>query len=274
LSFIPKPPPTSGAITRTFCSGEDILHLKRRLVAVRDRQRPLARIEVGDQPARFKRDRGLPLELELLLDHKIGFGEGLRGIALLDREIERDVVAELVVDRDARAERLLQIADRRQRLPIDRDELGRIFSLGAGRGDDRDHRLALPDRFLLREQRLRRRAMAGPVQGDADERLAERIEVGGREHRGDAGRSLCGGDVDRPDPGVRVRAAHEAEVQHARQRNIVDVAAAAAGEPLELTSRNACTDAGMLRGGMRRFGHQQFFPSLPSCAATASTIAW
>src|SRR5262249_51331061 len=116
--------------------------------------------------------------------------------------------------------------------------------------------------------------MARPMQGDADEWLTQRIEVGGSEDRGDAGRLLGGRDVDRPDPGMGMRAAHEAEVQHARQRDVVDVAAAAAGEPLELATRNACTDAGMLRGGMRRFGHRQLFPSLTSCAAAAATIAW
>ena len=99
---------------------EDLLHLERRLVRMRDGERAVARIEIGDQSPRFKRHRHLPLEAQLLLDDEIGVGERLGRLALFDGEIEGDVVAERSMD-DRRAGRdgLHLVADRRQRLPFD-----------------------------------------------------------------------------------------------------------------------------------------------------------
>ena len=91
---------------------------------------------------------------------------------------------------------------------------------------------------------LRRRTMPGPVQRHADERLASRIDLGCGEDSGDAGRAFRCRDIDRDEPGVRVRAAHEAGMQHPRQLDVVDVAAVPAEQAFELTPRNARADAG------------------------------
>ena len=163
------------------------------------------------------------------------------------REIERDVVGELGVD-DGRARRdgLDLIADHRQRLPFDGDQLGRVFGLGPAVGDNDRDRLALPDGAVRRQQPLRRGTMARPMQRDADERLASRIDVGCGEHRRDARRLLRRLDVHRNDLGVRVRTAHEAGMQHARQLDVVDIAAMAAEQALQLAPRDARADAGAL----------------------------
>ena len=124
------------------------------------------------------------------------------------------------------------------------DKLGGVLGLRPAVGDDHRDGLALPDGAVRGQQPLRRGAMARPMQRDADERLAARVDVGRGQHRGDARRLLCRFDVDRNDFCVRVRAAHEAGVQHARQLDVVDVAAVAAEQPLQLAPRDARADAG------------------------------
>ena len=109
------------------------------------------------------------------------------------------------------------------------------------------------------------------MQRDADEGLASRIDIGRGEHRGDAGSGLRGLDVDRQDLRMRMRAAHEAGMQHARQLDVVDVAAVAAQQPLQLAAWDAGADAG---GGRGLSGHASVpFALLALTASTASTMA-
>ncbi len=86
--------------------------------------------------------------------------------------------------------------------------------------------------------------MAGPVQRHADKRLAARVDVGRGQHRSNAGGVLCGLDIDGNHLRMRMRAPHETGVQHARQLDVVDVAAVAAEQALELAAGDACADAG------------------------------
>ena len=215
-----------------------------------------------------------PLESQLLLDDKISLGESLRGIALLQREIERDVVAEFRMDRDARGQGLLVISDHGQLVPLDHDEIGRVFGLGAARSNHSDHRLALPDRLVLCEQRLRRRSVSRPMQGDAYERPAQRIEIGAGADGGNARSLLRRIDVDRADLGVRTRTSHEADVKHARKGDIVDITAAATHQyRLELAPRDACADPGVLRRGTRGPGHLNLSPLLRCDSVNLSVVA-
>ena len=258
-------------------AAEHILHLEWRLVRMNDRERAFARIEVGDQAARLQRHRHLALESELLLDHEVGLGERLGGLALLDREIESDVVGELGMDGGrARSDGLELIAYHRQRLPIDGHQFGRVLRLCPAVGDDHRDGLALPDGAVRGQQPLRGGAMARPMQCDADERLAARVDVARDQHRGDARRLLCGFDVHRNDFCVRVRTAHKAGMQHPRQLDVVDVAAMPAEQPFQLAPRDARADAGG-RGGERGGGNgklrHQRRPRVVITASTASMMA-
>ena len=260
-------------------AAENLLHLERRLVRMHDGERAIARIEVGDEPARFERHGHLALEAQLFLDHDVSVGESLCRLALLERKIECDVVAELGMDdRRARRDGLQLIADRGQGLPFGGDELCRILGLGAALGHHDGDRLALPDCALGGHEMLRRRTMPWPVQRHADEGLASRVDLGRGEHSGDARRGLRGRDVERDEPGVRVRAAHEAGMQHPRQLDVVDVTAVPAEQALELTPRNARTDTSALQiGGTSRrccIRRHQLFPRSAMTASTASTMAW
>src|SRR5204863_4896389 len=57
-------------------------------------------------------------------------------------------------------------------------------------------------------------------------RLAQARGGGAREHGDDTGSRRRRIDIDAPDDGVSVRAAYERDVDHARQRDVIDVAAA------------------------------------------------
>ena len=225
---------------------EDMLHLERRLMRVRDGERAVARIEIGDQAARFQGHRHLPLEAKLLLDDEIGFGERLGRLALLDGEVEGDIVAERSVD-DRRAGRdgLELVADRRQRLPFDGDKLGGILGLRAAVGRNQRDGLALPDRAVARRaddcgaERWPGRCSATPTNGSQRGLMSAAVSTAATP-----GRVLRGLDIDGDDLGMRMRAAHEAGVQHARQLDVVDVAAVAAEQALELAARDARADAG------------------------------
>ncbi len=221
---------------------EYLLHLERRLVRVDHRQRALRGVKVGDQAAAFERHRKLALEPELFGDHKIGLGKRLRGLALLQCVIERNIVPEFRVDRYTRAEGLLVVGRRRQFLPFDGDELGCVLRLGPALGNHRHDRLPLPHRALLDQERLRRRAVPGAMQGNADKRIAQRIEITRGKDRRYAWRLSCRFGVDPAQPGMGMRAAHEADVQHARQLDVVEITAMAAQQPLQFPPRHAGAD--------------------------------
>ena len=85
--------------------------------------------------------------------------------------------------------------------------------------------------------------MARPVQRHADEGLAARIDVRRGQHGGDARRGLRGLDIDGKDFRMRMRAPHEAGMQHARQLDVVDIAAVPAEQPFELAAWDARADA-------------------------------
>ncbi len=198
-------------------AAEDLLHLKRRLVGVDDRECFVAGVVVGDEPSGLERHGHLPLEPQFFLDDQVGFGKCLGRIAAFEREIKRDIVAEFRVDSGrVRSGRLQCVAQRRQRLIFRKDKLGGVFGLRAAFGDDNRNRLALPDDAIGRQKKLRGGAMAGSVLRHGDKRSAFVIDVGGGEHRDHPGRFPGGRDVQRNQPGVRMRAAHEVSMHHAR----------------------------------------------------------
>ena len=123
---------------------------------------------------------------------------------------------------------------------------------------------------------LRRRSVSGPVQRDADERLAPGIDVGSGKNRSDARCLLGSFGVDRPNSGMGMGTADEADVQHARQLDVVDEAAVAAEQALELPPRKRCADPAALLGGFGLGCTSAVLPPFLALitASTASTMAW
>ena len=78
--------------------GEQVLHHVRRLRALIDGQALLAGIPVGDDGARLVGDAGVAAEHEGRLDHGVGLGEALVGIARDVHALEAEIVAELGMD--------------------------------------------------------------------------------------------------------------------------------------------------------------------------------
>ena len=182
----------------------------------------------GEQRARFQADGGVPAEVEGVLDDEIGVGEYGLDIAGVDRLAVGQVVAEAGVDRRrCRIEREGLVDDGRQLLPFDGDALGCIFGQCPGLRHDHDDGLAGPAGAVDRHGMLRRRLHAGKAGERADPGPGAALGQLGAGHHQRHARLLPGlGGVDAEDACVRVRAAHEGGMQHARQDDVVGVAAA------------------------------------------------
>ena len=97
----------------------------------------------------------------------------------------------------------------------------------------------------------RRAAASRPATGrSAQPEACQSAPVNTSEH---AGRLFRRGDIDRADAGMRVRRAQHIAVGHARQHEVVDIAAAAAQQPRILEARDRLTQ--------REFPHR-FSPSV------------
>ena len=151
--------------------GKKILRHVRRLRALIDRQALLARIPIGDDGARLVGHAGMAAEHEGGLHHRVGLGKTLVGIAGVERALESQIVAEFGMDhRRRRIERGFGVGDRGQHFVFNLDQRAGVLGLGAGAGNDRAHRLALPAGALHRNGVLRRRFDALEMRKDADPR--------------------------------------------------------------------------------------------------------
>ena len=224
----------------------------RRLVAVVEVELACVRVEVRDDPAGLERRR-VTARVDDVAGHD---GVGLRERAVGGRLVAglpgraREVVAlaGLVVSdqRGVFVERLARVDDRRQRVVLDVDQRERVVGrVLVGRDHERDL-LALEANLVAGEDGLR-------VVGDRRHPgQAERLEVLGRDDRGDVGMRQSGGGVDREDARVRVRAAQHGAVHHAREPDVVEVVALAADEARILLALQAPEPDGALGGRARK----------------------
>ena len=127
--------------------GKQVLHHVRRLRALIDRQARFAGIPVGDDGARLVGDAGVAAEHECGLDHGVGLGEALVGIARGMHALEAEIVADRWMDhRRLGIERRFRIGDRLQFLIIHRDQFAAVLGLGAACGRPRRRPLRRPSR--------------------------------------------------------------------------------------------------------------------------------
>ena len=163
--FEPKPPPTSGAITRSLCSGAmptnaamtsratcgfcDVFHSVKHVVAG---------IVIADRRARLHRVRHQPVVDDVELGDVVGGLERgfrralLAEVPLVDRVVRRDVMDQ----RRASRLRLGGIGNSGQHLIIDLDVLGRVLGLVERLGDHHGDRVAHMVRLVGRDRRMRR----------------------------------------------------------------------------------------------------------------------
>ena len=162
---MPKPPPILSQITRNLVLrqledliGERRARAVRRLDGAADGVAVVIRVVMADAAARLHRVGGDAVDHGAVAHDVVGLGEGGIDRRLVADLVEERLVAGIVVPHRGRAGRQRRLGgdDRRQRLVIDRDELGRVLRLVQRLGDDEGDGLADIAHALVRQNRLRR----------------------------------------------------------------------------------------------------------------------
>ena len=216
-------------------------HDVRILRRVPERQLPGGRGVAGQRRSRLHRVRDQPLLNDAVRHHDLGVLEGGVDVATRHHPVERLVARDLLMQlRGARLRRGLRVGHRRQRLVIDLDQLERVLGGVSVLGHDHRDDVADVAHHVLGD------AVIG---GDLQVRVGEQPGAGGRLDRavrvgvgvdGDhPGRRRRRARVDRPDPGVGVRAPEHGGVHHAGQRQVVGVGRRAGDEPRVLPAADA-----------------------------------
>ena len=218
------------------------------LVVRRDRPLAGAAVELDEGAVELERRRVEAVEVELGdRDDVVGLGErGVDVAPLPDAGVGQVPAALLVEHGRAVLERLARVDDDVERLVLDLDELGGVARELARLGDDRHDRLADVAHLADRE----RVVPDAPARlgGDLEERVGEDRDLVAGQRPVDAGERERGADVDRLDPRVRVRRAHEVEVAHPVPLDVVEEDALALDEPPVLLARDALPDEPLLEG--------------------------
>ena len=224
----------------------DVLKLIRRLRRVMRRQPHLVGIEIGDDGARLHRHCRMPAKMKLFLDDMRGAGKDSVDIAGVDLAVEADIVAQLRRNhrRAGRACRI-DIDDGRKLLVLDQHRFGGVLGERPRIGDDRDHGLPGINYLVERQRQLRRRLHALEMIQRADPRLADFRQIGAGRNQADTRHFSRVLRVDPDDAGMGVRAADKRDMQHTRQHDIGDVAAAAGEQALGVRTRDGTADIGV-----------------------------
>jgi hypothetical protein len=197
-----------------------------------DRQRAIG-AGLGDDGARFHAGRDQPVVDDAQSNELIGIPRGFLVIATANPKHGRDVVGHVVVELwRAVANRGLFIDHRGQRLVVDIDSAQGIVGFGLRRGHHQGHAFADETHALDGDDRAGRHlgSRNDPVRDDGAD-LSRQVLAGKRQ--ADAGRGAGCGEIDAADDGMGMRRSQDRHMQHARQLDVVDVAAVA-GDELEI----------------------------------------
>ncbi len=243
----------------------------RELVVAVDR--PLARAAVVLDQCRVALERGGVEAIEVQLvdaDDVVGLRERGVDVAPLVDAAPALVAADLVVqDRRAGIGRGACVDDRAELLVLDLDELGGVARELARRRDDRGDRIA--DEPCLADREGVVLEIAAWRGRDLEEGLGQDRDLVARERSDDTRRLEGRGHVDRDDPGVRVRRAHEVHEAHVVALHVVDEHALTLDEPAILLTRDARADDPADRGGVGGDGAHARVPAF-AALCTASTM--
>ena len=191
-------------------------------------ERARRRIEIGDEAARLHRHAGVTAHPERAPVRAMGTRAGRVDVAGGELGRVDQVVGELVVDeRRVGRQRSVGAQHGGQRIVASDDALGSILGLGPRLGGDHRDGLAHVAHAIGGQGQHGAGLHAPVVLEDSAIGLAEPRGVTAGQHARHAGRASCISGVDPDDAGVSVRAAHERDVDHARQRHVVHVAATA-----------------------------------------------
>ena len=160
----------------------------------------------------------------------------------------------------------LDVDQHLERLVVDVDELRRVDRVRPRVGDHDRDAVALVVHLADGEREvLRALHVLGHRPGARHRRLPVVAQVGAGEHGDDAVGGLRRRGVDRRDPRMRVRAAHDRHDDGSRQVEVVDVASAPSQQRVVFLPLQGRADVSSLGGA---------HAGLPAAEATASTMLW
>ena len=166
---MPKPPPTSGVMTRILsggslstCAADDVADDVAALAA--ERQRIALTVVFRDHAAGIDVIGDQTLVDDLQRDLTRGLRKGrFRGPPLAQRRLESEIARPVGPDlRRAGRERRLGADHMRQRLPVDRDRLGGILRRIERIGDHEGDRITDVTHHFVREHRIGRHDIGVP----------------------------------------------------------------------------------------------------------------
>ena len=177
----PKPPPTSGAITRT-CSASmpsqpgDLVARGLRVLRGAPEGDAAVLAPLGGGGAGLQRGRGEPLVDQLPRDDDLAAVEEVRVEVLLVVEAVGGVGARLGEEQHLVGGGGLEVDDDRQRVVVDLDQVGGVLALVGLLGEDGGHRLADEPHHVLRQERAHH-LLVGP----AEQQRGLEVDVGAGE---------------------------------------------------------------------------------------------
>ncbi len=211
----------------------------------RGRDRDVAgRVHLAERGARLHRGRDQPLLAVALLDRHGRVREDLVRFAGDERPRVRLVAGRVVVNgRRTVGNRQFDVGHVRQRLVVDLDELGRVLGLSARLGhDDRDAVAGEPRLVDGEREVLDHRDVVGHGPEARQAVRPDVREIGAGKGGDDAGSLARLRHVDACDRRVRIRAADDDRVHHARRSEVVGVRALAGEKAGVLLARDGGAD--------------------------------
>ena len=206
-----------------------LLHQERRLRRRPDGQHVLQFVVLGDHTAVLDGKPAAPVDPVFLAMGHMRVGERSRDIAIADGIFGPFVIGRRrVTQRRIALERGFAIGRPRQDIEIDLHQRRRVLGVVAGIRDNKRDRLAGKTDLAVFEQSLLERLRNRGVRHLERHRHIAQVfgQIGGGINRNDTGPGFRRGGIDASDLGVAVGRADERRLQHARQVEIVGIAAA------------------------------------------------
>ena len=165
-------------------------------------------VAVGQHRAPFERRARLPVHPIFAGHDDVGGACGGIDVAALDRALDIEVVAPMIMNQGrAGAQPAARVDHRVERLEIDRHRCGEVFRLGMGRGDAGGNRFADITHLVGGERRPGRRFGASRVRDDPDRLHPRQVS------RGEDPLAGIGRDGDRANARMGIRAAQKDDLR-------------------------------------------------------------
>ncbi len=212
-------------------------------------------VPLRDDGIVFQRRAGEAVHVQMVdVDDVRGFGESLLDVAVLEDATPDDVGPHCVVKNRAIGGRDLGVNHGLERLVVDAHQFGGVFRDGRSFGDDGGDRLALVA-STINCHGVVKDLVAGR-RTDLEEWIDELADLLTGKCADHTGQRLGFGNINAGDFRMRVRRAHEHEVQHAEQLDVVDKLPLAADQARVFLALDGLADP--ISGLIMRCGRHAF----------------